>query len=172
MRRDAELLITTVARTGRAVAAPADHANPAPAAPAPAAARSAPEPVHVGAHGAKGRKLSAEEELAALAGQVERPSSSPEGLFAKVAQMAAAADVAVPVPAPTPVARDDRPKEPPVRPAALRVPRTALSARRALYRWHHSARAAPPAVLNDALHHVISLTVTGHAYRLPHSFFT
>lgn len=122
MRRDAELLITTVARTGRAVAAPADHANPAPAAPAPAAARSAPEPLHVGAHGAKGRKLSAEEELAALAGQVERPSSSPEGLFAKVAQMAAAADVAVPVPAPTPVARDDRPKEPPVRPAALRGP--------------------------------------------------
>lgn len=125
MRRDAELLITTVARTGRAVATPADqHAAPAPAAAAPAAARSVPEPVHVGAHGAKGRKLSAEEELAALAGQVERPSSSPEGLFAKVAQMAAAADVAVPAPAPTPVARDDRPKDPPVRSAALRVPRS------------------------------------------------
>jgi hypothetical protein len=109
MRREAEMLISTVAKTGRAPPPPETAAASPP--PAASAAKPAPEPI-LGApqHSTKNRKLTAEEQLFALAGEGERPPASSEGLFAKVAQMAQAAEEA----APAPVQVVDRPAPAPV----------------------------------------------------------
>ena len=125
MRRNAELLISTVARTGRAM--PQDAALPPALVAQASAARAAPEPVHVTPqHSTKGRKLTAEEELAALAGVAERPTGSAEGVFAKVAQMAQAAESA----APAPIPMQDRP--PQASPPAVRATSTFIPASFAL----------------------------------------
>lgn len=106
MRRDAELLITTIAKTGRAPQQTPDLTVP-PA--AVAATKAPPEPLLVAPqHSTKNRKMSAEEQLFALAGETERPAPSAEGLFAKVAQMAQEAELAAPAPV-----HVDRPAPPP-----------------------------------------------------------